>query len=200
MSHLGFDRIFDHLGGTGTADEAKHLEGCEACRQQLADWRAKLGDLRELEANAVEGSEMHKLRVLFRELGPSPADRGWVARLIRGSQPPEAVAVRGGLSASFQAYEAGPYEVLVQTVPSRIEGRFDVQGQVVGGGGEFPKASQVVLSSVDGYGFRAACDVFGEFRLEGVPEGTCRLVWIGHGERIELDALTVGERHDEIRS
>jgi hypothetical protein len=50
-----------------------------------------------------------------------------------------------------------------------------------------------VVSSDLGHADRAAVDSFGEFHLSGVPEGTCRLVWYGKGERIKLDGFTVGE-------
>ncbi len=193
MSHLEIHRIFDLIGGLGTADDQSHVEGCEGCRRQLEVWRGRLGDLRELESNAVDGSEMHLLRVLYRELGPVSVGRNWVARLIRSLEPAATAAVRGGLSSTLKAYEAGPYEIVLQIRPSDFEGRFDLQGQVATGGEPIPTGMHVIVTSEQGHADRASVDTHGEFRLTAVPEGLCRLVWCGDGERIELDALTVGE-------
>jgi len=193
MSHLEIHQIFDLIGGLDDADDQRHLQDCQVCRRQLEVWRDRLGDLRELESNAVDASEMHMLRVLFRELGPAPVGRNWVAQLIRGPEPVAAAAVRGGLSSILKAYEAGPFEIVLQIRPSETEGRFDLQGQVSSDPDRVPKSAHVVLTSEQGHADRAAVDAFGEFRLTAVPEGLCRLVWSGDGERIELDELTVGE-------
>ncbi len=196
MSHLDLDRLFDLVGGSGTADEASHLEECGSCRSRLELWRTRVDDLRAIESNAVSSAEMHNLRVLYREFGPSPVARSWVARLVRSSQPPAAEAVRGGLAATFAAYEAGPYQIVLQVGPSETEGRFDLQGQVAGEASQVPESTQVVLSSGRGYADRVTVDSFGEFRIAGVPEGPCRLVWYGGGERIDLDGLQIGECDD----
>ena len=193
MSHLVFDRLFDLLGGNGTAEESSHLEACDECRRRLEMWRARVDDLRALESNAPDTAEIHNLRVMFRELGPSPAARSWAARLIRRSQPAATEAVRGGLSATFEAYEAGPYQIVLQVSPAGTEGRFDVQGQVAGDEGRVPASTHVILTSEGGYVERATVDGFGEFRIAGVPEGPCRLVLCGGGERIDLDDFNVGE-------
>jgi len=197
MSHLDIDRIFDLMGGSGTAEEASHLEECGECRRALEFWRTRVDDLREIDSNAVNTAEIHNLRVLFREFGPTPAARSWAARLIRRSQPAAAEAVRGGLAATFAAYEAGPYQIVLQVSPSEIEGRFDLQGQVAGDGSRAPASTQVVLTSDHGFADRAMVDAFGEFRITGVPEGPCRLAWYGGGERIDLDGLNVGECDDD---
>ena len=136
---------------------------------------------------------MHLLRVLYRELGPVSVGRNWVARLIRSLEPAATAAVRGGLSSTLKAYEAGPYEIVLQIRPSDFEGRFDLQGQVATGGEPIPTGMHVIVTSEQGHADRASVDTHGEFRLTAVPEGLCRLVWCGDGERIELDALTVGE-------
>lgn len=199
MNHLEFDRIVDLMGGSSTAEEASHLAECDVCRRQIELWRNRLDDLREIESNPVSEAETHNLRALFRELGPSPTTRNWAARLIRTSGPVAAGAVRGGLTATFAAYEAGPYQIVLQLGASGTEGRFDIQGQVVGEGRRVPASTQVVLTSKAGFADRAPVDAFGEFRLAAVPEGPWRLVWHGGGERIELDGLDVGECDDEDR-
>ncbi len=194
MSHLEIHRIFDLIGGLGTAQDELHLQDCDGCRCRLEVWRDRLGDLRELESNAVDSSELHLLRALYRELGPRSAGRSWVARLMNGLEPASAAAVRGGLSSTLRAYEAGPFEIVLQTRPSNTEGRFDLQGQVASGGEPIPKGTHVVVTSEQGHVDRTSVDAHGEFRITAVPEGLCRLVWFGNGERIELDALAVGEQ------
>jgi hypothetical protein len=197
MSHLEFDRIFDLMGCSVTAEDTSHVSDCEVCRRRLDLWRTRLDDLREIGSNPVSEAEKHNLRALFRELGPSPAIRNLAARLIRTSEPVGAGAVRGGLAATFAAYEAGPYQIVLQLGASQTEGRFDIQGQVVGEGRRVPSSTQVVLTSEAGFADLAPVDTFGEFRLAGVPEGPWRLVWYGGGERIELEGLDVGECDDE---
>lgn len=197
MSHLDLDRLFDLMGGSGTAAESSHLADCDVCRRQFESWRTRLEDLREIEFNRMSAPEMHNLRVLFREFGPSPATRSWVARLVRSSQPSAAEAVRGGLAATFAAYEAGPYQIVLQVSPSETEGRYDLQGQVSGEGSGLPATTEMVLTSDLGFADRTTVDAFGEFRIAGVPGGPCRLVWYGGVERIDFEGLDVGERDDD---
>jgi hypothetical protein len=193
MSHLELHDFFEIIGGQGPVAKRRHVEECDGCRRELEAWRVRVGDIRLLEANPVDASEFHQLRVLFRELGPDPGSRSWVARLVSGLQPSAAAAVRGGLSSTLTAFEAGPYEVILQIRPSDTKGRFDLQGQVTSGEEQLPSDSSVVVSSDLGHADRAAVDSFGEFHFGGVPEGTCRLVWYGKGVRVELDGFTVGE-------
>jgi len=195
MSHLDIDRVLAAVAGQATAAEQSHLDQCAPCRTEVEAWRMRVAELRELEANAVEATEMHNLQVLFRVFGPTPAGNSWMARLVRSSEPAPA-PVRGALTVTFEAYRAGPYEIVLQIGPSEVEGRFDLQGQVEAEAGETPVGAQVVLTSEGGHVGRAHLDDFGEFRLTGVPEGPCRLAWsIGDG-RIDLDPLFVGERAD----
>jgi len=192
MSHLDFDHLFDLMGDSGNAEDASHLAECDVCRRRLELWRIRFDDLRAIEANVVTTAEIHNLRVLFREYGPSPDARSWAARLVRSSQLPAAEPVRGGLAATFAAYEAGPYQIVLQVSPSEKEGRFDLQGQVASEASHVPASTEVVLTSEHGYADRVTVDSFGEFRMAGVPVGLCRLVWYGGGERIDLDGLNVG--------
>ena len=129
--------------------------------------------------------------------GPHPRPGVGLHGSSVGQDPAAAEAVRGGLAATFAAYEAGPYQIVLQVSPSEIEGRFDLQGQVAGDGSRAPASTQVVLTSDHGFADRAMVDAFGEFRITGVPEGPCRLAWYGGGERIDLDGLNVGECDDD---
>jgi hypothetical protein len=196
MSHLDIIHVLSVLNGNGSSADHSHLEECASCRRDLDSWRPRLSDLRDLETNAVEASELHNLRVLFRQLGPASIVRSWVARLIRG--PKLAVeSVRGGLEASLGAYQAGPYEIVVQIRPSSFEGRFDVHGQVMREDGMVPESTHVVLTSLDGHVDRAELDRFGEFQLAAVPAGPIRMVWFAGDSRIDLEELAVGGPNED---
>lgn len=196
MRHLGVDRVLAVLGGEGTEGERAHLGECAGCSRDLDAWRLRLCDLRELESNAVETSEIHNLRVLFRQLGPRSEGISWVARLVRG---PELATepVRGGLSASFGAYRAGPFEIVVQARPAESEGRYEIQGQIANVDDAAPVEASVIVISRDGYVERTALDSFGEFRFEDVPAEPSRLVWIVGDTRIDLLEVNVGEPEDD---
>ena len=111
--------------------------------------------------------------------------------------PSAAEAVRGGLAATFAAYEAGPYQIVLQVSPSESEGRYDLQGQVAGEGSSLPATTEMVLTSDRGFADRTTVDAFGEFRIAGVPRGLCRLVWYGGVERIDFEGLNLGESDDD---
>lgn len=196
MNHLDIVHVLSVLAGNGSSADHSHLEECTSCRRDLEAWRPRLSDLRDLETTAVEASELHNLRVLFRQLGPASNVRSWVARLIRG---PELVAesVRGGLESSLGAYQAGPYEIVVQIRPSAVEGRFDVHGQVAREDGRAPENARVVLTSLDGHVDRAELDRFGEFQLAAVPAGSVRMVWFAGKSRIDLEELAVGGPNED---
>jgi hypothetical protein len=198
MRHLDVDRVLAVLGGEGSEGERAHLGECASCRRALDTWQLRMADLRELESNAVESSEMHNLRVVFRQLGPRPEGMRWVARLTHG---PELAAepVRGGLAASLGSYRAGPFEIVILVRPAEMEGRFEIQGQIENVEDAAPRGVSVVVTSRDGYVDRAALDTFGEFRLTNVPAGPSRLVWLVGNSRIDLMELAVGEPDDDAR-
>ena len=195
MTHLDIDRVIAASGGEMTAEEKVHLAGCVSCRGEIASWRQRINDLREIEASPVDAGEIHNLLALFRHLGPSPAGRSWIASLVRSSEP-AAAAVRGSAASTLQAYRAGPWEIVVQIRPTALPDRFDLQGQVVDNEDRAPGESEVVLLSAGGYVDRAATDEFGEFRFRGVPAGPYRALWMMADGRIEVESLTVGDGDD----
>jgi hypothetical protein len=196
MRHLDVVRLLSVLKGEESAQDRTHLDGCASCSHELEVWRPRLAGLRELASGTVDSAEIHNLRVLFRSLGPRPECRSWVARMLRGPEL-AAAPVRGGLAATLGAYRAGPYEIVIEVLPSEIEGRFDVHGQVVGDDCVVPERSEVVLTSPEGYADRVQLDAHGEFRLVGVPPGKSRLMWIVGDSRIDLEELEIGEPVDE---
>jgi len=195
MTHLDIDRVMAALSGEVTAGEKEHLADCDGCRLELATWRRRIEDLREIEASVVDESEIHNLLALYRHLGPSPAGRSWIAALVRSSEP-AAVAVRGSAASTLRAYRAGRWEIVLQTRPKAVAGRFDLQGQVVDEEDRAPGASEVVLLSDGGYLDRAVTDDFGEFRFRDVPAGPYRALWLMDDGRIEVESLPVGDDGD----
>lgn len=195
MKHLDIDRVLAVLSGGGTEAEAEHVEDCGSCRQELSLWQRRVCDLRELERNALEPGELHSLAVMFRVHGPVSAGQSWVARLVGGSEPAVA-AVRGGLTSTFGAYRAGPFQILIQVRPSRDEGRYDVQGQVVHENGDAPAGGTAVVLGEDGHADQTVLDTYGEFGFAGLPAGACRLRWLLGDDRIDLETLAVGDEVD----
>jgi len=195
MTHLDIDRVVAALDGETTTAEQEHLAGCDACRGEIAAWRRRLDDLREIEASAVDEGEIHNLLALYRHLGPSPTGRSWIASLIRSSEP-AAAAVRGSAASTLRAYRADRWEVVLQVRPTAVAGRFDLQGQVVDDEDRAPESSEVVLLSEQGYVDRAATDEFGEFQFHDVPAGRYRALWLMTDGRIEVELLPVGGNGD----
>jgi len=195
MTHLDIDRVIAASGGEMTAAEKEHIAGCVSCRGEIASWRQRIDDLREIEASPVDSGEIHNLLGLFRHLGPSPAGRSWVASLVRSSAP-AAAAVRGSAASTLQAYRAGPWEIVVQIRPTALPDRFDLQGQVVDDKDRAPEESEVLLLSDEGYVDRSATDEFGEFRFRGLPAGPYRALWLMEDGRIEVESLPVGDDGD----
>jgi hypothetical protein len=198
MAHLELDRIVDLIAGQGAAEERAHLDSCPRCGDALEVWRRRLQELRSLEHETVEPSELHSLRTLFSQLGPSPRVRSWLADLVRRSDPvAAAAAARGGLSTSFEQYQAGPWDLVIQIKPSEAEHRYDLHGQITGGEDRRPEGAEAVLVSDEGYGERVVVDSYGEFRFQSVPPGIYSASWRLRDERIEIEELGVGDRDDQ---
>jgi len=194
MSHLEVDQFVGILRGRGSEDERCHLEGCTLCRAELDTWRRRLPVLGDLLTGSLADTELHRLRVLFRQLGPA-GRKNRRATLVKTSGPRPAaamVAVRGTLAASLEEYEAGPWKIVLQVRPSDAEARFDVHGQMSSRDGASLPGGDVMVSSDDGHSLRTTLDGFGEFRFRGMPEGVYRATWVVGAERIEISGLEIG--------
>jgi hypothetical protein len=192
MKHLDVDRVIEAVTGRASDAERVHVDTCDRCRSEVESWRKDLEALRELEAESMSDAELHRLRVMFRQLGPARERPSLVARLIRRSEPAAAAAVRGGVTSTFEEYQAGPFGVVLQIRPAGHD-LFDVHGQLSTDAGPVGDEAVAVLSSADGWVGRATLDAHGEFRLRGVPAGPYALFWSVRDTHVRIDQLWVGD-------
>lgn len=184
--HLDDDRLIDLLrDAAGDDDERRHVAGCASCRTSLEWWRRQLEGLRSLAAEDVSERELHRLRVLYRQLGPQPETTAtrWLARLVRSTG--EIVpALRGGGEPRMLEFEGGPLRVVVQLSGSTLHGQLVNEADDVEGG-------TLVLSADEGPAYSADLDELGEFHLEDVRPGCYHAsLWAG-GERLDVAELEI---------
>jgi hypothetical protein len=197
MAHLDVGRIVEAVTAGVSAEERAHLRECPNCRGELEAWRRHLQGLRELEADDLDPTEIHLLRALFRELGPSPKRSSWIAQLVRRSEPALAEeAARGTFFTTFEEYRAGPWELVIQVKPLDAEQRYDVYGQLTGDEAQVSEGAGALLTSDSGFGELVRLDAFGEFKFHRVPMGTYNASWQLGEESIELGELHIGEVDD----
>ena len=196
MDHLDEHRLLDLLREPPTAREAEHLDRCPRCRRELESWETTLAELRELDAEELSGAEIHNLRTLFRQLGPSR--RRWIAELVRPLHAPAmAPATRGPLTASLAEYRAGDLSVILHVAPSTERGLYEVHGTVQSEAATALDDTSVVLSADDGFADIAETDRFGEFHFHGVPAGRYRVSCVLDSGSVEVEDLPVGETRDD---
>lgn len=194
MSHLDTAALFDALAGKETRDARDHLTMCARCRDELDEWQGHVALLRELEAEEVDASEEHQLRVLFRQLGPSPRRRRWLARLVSPSPDAlQAEGVRGALAPTLSQYSTGEVTLIVQVSPVPKDRRFNVHGRVVTGDLGRTEGSLIVLSSAAGFGHMLQPDPLGEFHFAAVPAGRYRMTWAFADGHVDVEDLVIGE-------
>ncbi|NOZ93695.1 MAG: hypothetical protein GXP47_03005 [Acidobacteria bacterium] len=198
MDHLDDDRLLDLLRAPATREEKEHLARCSRCRQALGSWEETLGALRELEQEEVSDLEAHRLRVLFRQLGPSPARRHWLARLVQpGPALSRATATRGTLTPSLFEYRAGEMSLILHVAPSRDRGRYEIHGTIQAQGERPSGGGRVVLVSDEGFGDITEPDPFGEFHFDGVPTGRYNMSWTLDEGQVDVEDVVIGEEGSE---
>ncbi len=193
MEHLTDERIVDLIGGDEIPGAHEHLDSCSRCRALHQQWLLRMELLRDLYRETIESPELHRLRVMYRELGPQPAGAArWLARLVRTSvlQP---AAVRGAVSGSIAEYEAGPYNLLLRVGPTGRGSTVSVHGQLTAARGDVGGGGTMALSALGGRAYVCDIDRFGEFHLAGVVPGRYRALWWIDGGAIELADLAIGD-------
>ena len=191
MDHLTAEQIIDLIGGDEPPGAREHLGSCSTCRELHMTWLRRMDSLRDLEREGLDEAEMHRLRVMYRQLGPKRAEGAhWLASLVRSSQGAPA-AVRGEASGTISEYEAGPYSLLLRVGPVGRGEKVSVHGQLTtprgeGGGGT------LALSSADGRAYVCDIDRFGEFHLRQVPIGRYRALWWIEDGAVEVADLEIG--------
>jgi len=198
MDHLDEHRLFDLLREPPTPPEAEHLEKCPRCRRRLDSWKTIVAELRELDSQELPEAETHNLRVLFRELGPSPSRRRLIARLVRPlAQPAGAAATRGPLTASLAEYRAGDVSLILHVSPSRRPEQYEIHGTIQGQPAVGPEGRAVVLSSGEGYADVTETDALGEFHFNDVPGGRYHVSCLLGDGQLEAEDLPVGAAGEE---
>jgi hypothetical protein len=192
MDHITEQTIVDLIGGDEIAGAQEHLASCARCRELHRRWIERMELLRDLHRETLDEAELHRLRVMYRQLGPQPVEGvRWVARLVRGSAMQPA-AVRGVVSGGIAEYEAGPYTLLVQVGPAGRGSTVSVHGQLTTTRGDAGSGGTMALSSTDSGAHVCDIDRFGEFHLKSVAPGRYRaLLWVDGGA-IELVDLSIG--------
>lgn len=190
MKHLTDDMLWTMVAGPGAAAWRAHLDTCPRCRERFDEWRAVHAGLADLEREALDEREIHRLSVLFRARGPQPAGHTelWT-RLLR-SAPLVPMAVRGAAMPVLAEHGVGPYHVTVQ-VCEETAGAHHLHGQVIEGGAPAGRG-EVVLSTEDGRLLSGPIDELGEFDLEGVGPGRYRATLLVEKVRVVVESLPVG--------
>ena len=177
MDHLTEAHIIDLIEGEASSEAETHLAVCSECRSAKRLWVDRIEALREMSRESVDESELHRLRVLYRQLGPGQ-DRAprWIAKLVRSSAGAPAAA-RGVASGEIAEYSGGPYTIMLRVGARGSRPTVSVIGQIASTeqdrdiGGTFaltPPNGRVRLSDVD---------QFGEFNLPEVEPGSYRGTW-----------------------
>ena len=177
MDHMTEEQIIDLIEGEGPPEAEAHIAGCLECRSVQRLWAERIEALREMSRENLDDSELHRLRVLYRQLGPGQNRTAlWIARLVRSSAAAPAAA-RGVVSGQIMEYNAGPYVLMLRVGAQGSRSAVSVIGQIASVeevreiGGTFaltPPNGQIRLSDVD---------EFGEFSLVGVAPGSYRGTW-----------------------
>jgi hypothetical protein len=177
MDHLTEAEIIDLIEGDGSFEAESHIVGCSRCRSVQNLWVDRLEALREMSRETLDESELHRLRVLFRQLGPGQSRvPRLIAKLVRSSAAAPAMA-RGVASGEIMEYHAGPYTLMLRVGAQGSQSTVSVVGQIASVeedreiGGTFaltPPNGRVRLSDVD---------PFGEFNLTELAPGTYRGTW-----------------------
>lgn len=177
MDHTTETQIIELLQGEDLPDVDTHLKDCDRCRSLHRLWSDRMDDLRSLNRESLDDSEVHQLRVLYRHLGPttSPSTR-WLATLVRTSRTAPSAA-RGLVTGEIMEYSAGPFNIMLQVGARGPRSQTSVVGQIgtteadCGIGGTFS------VISAAGHERFSDVDEFGEFHLEDLPAGRYRGAW-----------------------
>jgi hypothetical protein len=191
MDHLTSAQIVDLIGGGDEPGAREHLDECPACRELEATWIGRMDSLRELEQERLDPAEVHRLRVMYRQLGPKRIEGSYrLASLVRSSDRQPA-AVRGVAAGRVSEYEAGPYTLLVTVGPVGRRETVAVHGQLTASRGE-AGSGMMTLSSANGRAYICDIDRYGEFHLREVIPGRYRALWWVDEGAVEVADLEIG--------
>jgi anti-sigma factor RsiW len=177
MDHLTEARIIDLIEGEAPSEAEPHLAACAECRSQKRLWVDRIEALREMSRVSVDESELHQLRVLYRQLGPGQ-DRAprWIASLVRSSAATPA-ATRGVASGEIAEYVAGPYTLMLRVGARGTRPTVPVIGQIASVDEDRDIGGTFALTPPNGRVRISDVDQFGEFNLPEVEPGSYRGTW-----------------------
>ncbi|MEX1311703.1 MAG: hypothetical protein AB1Z65_14855 [Candidatus Sulfomarinibacteraceae bacterium] len=177
MDHTTETQIIELLQGEDLPEVDAHLKDCDPCRSLQRLWSDRMDDLRSLDRESLDDSEIHRLRVLYRHLGPAESHvTRWLATLVRSSRTAPSAA-RGLVTGEIMEYSAGPFNIMLQVGARGPRSQTSVVGQI--GTTEADRGIGGTFSVISETGDERFSDVdeFGEFHLEDLPVGTYRGAW-----------------------
>jgi len=193
VAHLEDLTIIQLLRGEDDPEAQRHLDGCRRCLETLRFWRHIVDGLRQIDKESIDDAELHRLAVLYRQLGPGKgALPSWEARPVRPGSLATA-AVRG--AGELVELAAGPCTVVLQVETERASVT-SIHGQLVCEEKGIADGGRVVFLSDGGDGYVADVDSFGEFHLDRLPVGRYRAAWYVSGGLVTLQSIQVGHRGD----
>jgi anti-sigma factor RsiW len=177
MDHMTEEQIIDLIDGEGPPEAEAHLAECSKCSSVQRLWVDRIEALREMTRERLEESELHRLRVLFRQLGPGEgrAPR-WIARLVRSSSAAPATA-RGLVSGQIMEFNAGPYVLMLRVGAQGSRSTVSVTGQIASVEEDCEIGGTFALTPQNGRARLSDVDQFGEFNVTEVEPGSYRGTW-----------------------
>lgn len=194
MDHMNEAQIIDLIAGDGAPEDRAHLEACAECRAVEQRWIERVDALREIGREQLDEAEMHRLRVLFRQLGPGPGRVvKWVAKLVRSSaSAPATATARGVASGEIMDFSAGRYSLMLRVGARGSRQAVSVVGQVVCEEDDCAVGGMFALTPPDGRVRLSDVDRFGEFQLTDVAPGTYRGTWWFEDQLMVVPEVEIG--------
>jgi hypothetical protein len=196
MDHITEAQIIELLQGEGSAEAVTHLKTCARCRSLQQLWNERIEGLRALSRESLDDLEIHRLRVLYRHLGPSEDHLPrWIATLVRSSRTAPA-AVRGLVSGEIMEYSAGPFNIMLQVGNHGPQSKVTMVGQIGTTEDEPQIGGTFSVISAAGHERFSDVDEFGEFHLADLPVGSYRGTWWFEDQMLIVPSIEIGPDDD----
>ena len=194
MDHISEDQLVDLVTGLEDPEVRVHVGSCGRCRSRYELWLQRIEDLRDVTREGVDEREIHRLAVLYRQLGPGrDRARSWVARLVRASSWSAApAAVRGVAAGQLMEYSAGSHSVLLRVGARGSRPTVSVVGQIEAVDGDAEVGGAFALLAAEGETRIADVDRFGEFHLEGIEPGSYTGTWCFEDRVLVVPGVEIG--------
>jgi anti-sigma factor RsiW len=192
MDHLTEVQIFDLIGGEAPAGAETHIEACPRCRSARQLWVDRIDALREMSRERLDESELHRLKVLFCQLGPGRTpSQSWIARLVRSSATAP-VAARGVASGEILEFGAESHTLMLRVGARGSSSTVSIVGQIAPAQEGRAIGGIFALTPPDGRVRVSDVDQFGEFQLTDVAPGSYRGTWWFEDQMIVVPEVEIG--------